>query len=84
MGQDAVSEKVEFFGFSKALICPSKNRKMVLCPLRIERVAGQLASLKPATSFVLSSEHTVGTPSFAKGSYLEPSEASEADDSQPF
>lgn len=84
MGQDAVSAKVEFFGFSKALICPSKNRKMVLCTLRMERVAGQLASLTPVTSFVLSSEHAVGTPSFAKGSHLEPSKASEANDSQPF
>lgn len=84
MGQDALSEKVEFIGFSKALICPIKNKKMVLCPIRIERVAGQLPSLKPATSFVLSLEHAVGTPSFVKGSHLEPSKASEANDSQPF
>lgn len=83
MGQDAVSEKVVLTGFSKTLTCSSKNRKMVLCLLRIEIVAGQLASLKPVTSSVLSSEHVVGTQSFAKESHLEPSKASKANDSQP-
>lgn len=54
MGQDAVSEKVVFTGFSKTLTCSSKNRKMVLFPLKIERVAGQLVSLELVTSSVLS------------------------------
>lgn len=78
-----MSETVVFTGFSKTMACSGKNRKMVLCLLRIEIVAGQLARLKPVTTSVLSSEHAVSTQSFAKESHLEPSKASKADDSQP-